>query len=80
MNSEKTPSLTKMDKIRIVVEYSELSGDEQAGYLKKNGIDQEQLRAYQREAAAIIGGAIGFRGCLPLATNKKNRFLHLVLI
>lgn len=47
-----------MDKIRILVEYSELSKDEQAAYLKKNGIDQEQLKAYQKEAAAIIGGGL----------------------
>ena len=58
MDAEKKSSLTKMDKIRIVVEYSELSEDEKADYLKKNGIDQEKLKAYQQEAASVIGAGI----------------------
>jgi hypothetical protein len=58
MNSEKKSSLTKMEKIRIVVEYSELSKEEQADYLKENGIDQEQLKAYQKEAVTLLGGGL----------------------
>ena len=57
MNSEKNSSLTKMDKIRIVVEYGELSENEKADYLKNNGIDEETLKSYQQEAASIIGGS-----------------------
>ena len=45
-----------MDKIRIVVEYNELSENEKAEYLKNNGIDKETLKLYQQEATSIIGG------------------------
>lgn len=55
MDSKKTSSLTKMEKIGIVVEYSELSEDKKADYLKKHGIDQKTLKAYQKEAASILG-------------------------
>ncbi len=58
MDSQKTSSLTKMEKIGIVVEYSELSEDEKADYLKKHGIDQKTLKAYQKEAASILGGGM----------------------
>ena len=47
-----------MKKIGIVVEYSELSEDEKADYLKKQGIDQKTLKAYQKEAASILGGGV----------------------
>ncbi|MGK0456985.1 MAG: HEAT repeat protein [Lentimonas sp.] len=58
MDPDKKSSLTKMDKIRIVVEYSELSEDEKADYLKKNGIDQEKLKAYQQEAVSVLGAGM----------------------
>ena len=58
MNSEKTSSHTKMDKIRIVVEYSELSEDQKAEYLEKNGIDEKTLKAYQQEAASVVGVSV----------------------
>jgi len=55
MDSENTSSRSKMDKIRIVVEYSGLSEDKRANYLKKNRISQKTLKAYQEEAAKIMG-------------------------
>lgn len=58
MNSEGSASHTKMDKIRIVVEFSELRGDQKADYLKKNGIDEATLKQYQQEAASVIGVSV----------------------
>ena len=58
MDSEKTSSHTKMDKVRIVVEYSELSEDKKADYLEKNGIDEKTLKTYQQEAASVVGISI----------------------
>lgn len=55
MNPEDTSSLTKMDKIRIVVEYNELSESKKADYLKENGIDKKTIETYQKEAAAVMG-------------------------
>lgn len=55
MNSEETVPLTKMDKIRIVVEYNELEKNQKEAYLKKHKIGPEKMEAYQKEAASIIG-------------------------
>ena len=73
MSSEKNSPLTKMDRIRIVVEYSELSESEKAEYLKKNGIDQKTLQSYQQEAAVIIGG-----GQSQLQPQPKTRCEELI--
>lgn len=58
MSPENSASHTKMDKIRIVVECSELSEDEKAGYLEKNGINEEILKTYRHEAASVVGVSV----------------------
>ncbi len=55
MDSPETSSPTKMDKIRVVVEYNELIENQKAEFLKKNGIDEKTLKNYQNEAASILG-------------------------
>ena len=73
MNSEKAPSHTKMDKIRIVVEYSELSEDQKTEYLEKNGIDEKTLKTYQQEAASIVGISVN-----PSPPKPKTRCEELI--
>ena len=68
MDSEKNGSLTKMDKIRFVVEYSELSEDEKADYLKKNGIDEEQLKTFKLE---VVSGLVGGLDLAPLRPRTR---------
>lgn len=68
MDSEKNGSLTKMDKIRFVVEYSELSEDEKADYLKKNGIDEEQLKTFKLE---VVSGLVGGLDLAPLRPKTR---------
>ena len=73
MDSEKTSSHTKMDKVRIVVEYSELSEDKKADYLEKNGIDEKTLKTYQQEAASVVGISIN-----PSPPQPKTRCEELI--
>lgn len=58
MDSEQASSLTKMDKIQIVVEYNELLEQKKAEFLEQKGIDEETLKAYQQEAALVLGISI----------------------
>ncbi len=73
MSPEKSVSHKKMDKIRIVVEYSELSEDQKAEYLKKNGIDEEVLKIYQQEAASVVGVSVS-----PEPPKPKSRCEELI--
>lgn len=49
------PPISKIDKIKIVVEYNELDEKERDDYLKKNGINKKTFQEYQQEAASALG-------------------------
>ena len=69
-----------MDKIRIVVEYNELSESKKADYLKENGIDKKTIEAYQKEAASVMGIAPPAPKTRMEKTTLYFLHLHLKLI